>query len=160
MRVTSTDRSYNYKLRATWLPPQVFEAAGRVLEIAKGVPPVEVQRVLKELTVEPAHYVLVELDPREGSGVIPRDWLSRFGPKGDADRQVAGQVVSEQGDWRTLLRAFPRDYAYDIFIVRFPVEVREGVKTLADSDSLAELSVRIYNKIGTVAWRVPAVTRH
>ena len=113
-RVTNTDRSYNYKLRATWLTPLVFEAAGRMLESAKGMAAADVQRLLKELTPEPAHYVLVELDPREGSGVIPRDWLSRFGPKGTDGRIVVGQVVAEQGGWRTLMSAFPRDYAYDV----------------------------------------------
>ena len=155
-RVTSTDKSYNYKLRATWLTPQVFEAAGRILEFSKGMAAADVQGLLKELTADPAHYVLVELDPREGSGVIPRDWLSRFGPKGDDERQVVGQVVAEQGSWRTLMSAFPRDYAYDVFVVRFPVSTGERGSLIQPADKEVQLRVRIYNKVGTVDWRVPS----
>ncbi len=154
MRVTGTDRSYNYKLRATWLTPQVLQAAGRLLEISKGLPQAEVRRILQEAEPEAAHYVLVELDPREGSGVIPKDWLARFGPKGIEDRKVTGQVIPDQGVWRTLISAFPRDYSYDIFIVKFPTEAQEGIKVLDPSDSEAELLVRIYNKTGKVKWRI------
>lgn len=153
LRVTSTDRSYNYKLRATWLTPQVLQAAGRLLEITKDMPRAEVQRILQEVDLAGAYYVLVELDPREGSGVIPKDWLARFGPKGMEERQVAGQVTPYQGSWKTLLSVFPRDYSYDTFVVKFPTTVREDVKVLDTSDAEAELLVRIYNKTGRVKWR-------
>ncbi len=158
LRVTATDRSYNYKLRATWLTPQVFEAAGAVLESAKGMAAGDAQRLLQEFTSEPAHYVLVELDPREGSGVIPRDWLSRFGPKGVPERQVVGQVVAQEGGWRALMGAFPRDYAYDVFIVRFPVTTSDGTSVLQPADKEAQLMVRIYSKGGAVDWRVPTAS--
>jgi hypothetical protein len=153
-RVTSTDRSYNYKLRATWLTPQILQAMGRLLEINKGLSPTEVQQILADIRPEAAHYILVELDPREGSGVIPQDWLARFGPSGVEDRQVAGQLLSEQGSWKKLIGALPRDYSYDIFIVRFPLEVREGIKVLDASVPEAELKVRIYSKMGSVRWRI------
>src|SRR4051812_29016365 len=32
-RVVSTDRSYNYKLRATWMTPEVIRAAARLRQI-------------------------------------------------------------------------------------------------------------------------------
>jgi hypothetical protein len=47
LRISSTDRSYNYKLRATWLTPQVLQAAGRLLEISKGLDHAEVERIIQ-----------------------------------------------------------------------------------------------------------------
>ena len=67
---------------------------------------------------------------------------------------VAGQVAAERGDRRTLMGAFPRDYAYDLFIVKFPAEARGGAKVLEPADAEAQLVVRIYNKTGTVVWPV------
>lgn len=154
LRVISTDRSYNYKLRATWLTPRVLQALSRLLEINKGLSQAEAQQIMQDIEPGAAHYILVELDPREGSGVIPRDWLARFGPRGVEDRQVSGQIIPEQGSWRKLISTLPRDYSYDIFIVKFPLGVREGIKILDASDPYAELIVRIYSKTGKVQWPI------
>jgi len=46
LRVTSTDKSYNYKLRATWFTPGVLRAVGRLLEISKGLSPSDVEKIM------------------------------------------------------------------------------------------------------------------
>jgi hypothetical protein len=158
-RVTSTDRSYNYKLRATWLTPAVVGAAARLLQLTKGLGEGQALALVKEVRVVPAYLLLVELDPREGSGVIPRDWTARFGPSRAEDRQVVGQVVPDEGTWRRLASAFPRDYSYDIFLLKFPAQVEGGHPLFESADTEAELVVRIYNKSGRVRWQTPADTR-
>jgi hypothetical protein len=130
------------------------------LEISKGLDHAEVERIIQEVEPDSAYYVLVELDPREGSGVIPRDWLARFGPKGIEDRHVSGQLIPNQGSWRQLISVFPRDYSYDIFIVKFLTELQNGIKVLDTPDSEAELLVRIYNKTGNVKWPTSIQVSH
>jgi len=159
LRVTSTDRSYNYKLRATWLTPAAVEAAARLLQLTKGLGEDQALALVKEVRAVPAYFLLVELDPREGSGVIPKDWIARFGPRGAENRQVVGQVVPEEGAWRKLVGAFPRDYSYDIFLLKFPAQVEGGRLLFEPADTEAELVVRIYNKSGRVRWQTPADTR-
>jgi hypothetical protein len=154
-RVTSTDRSYNYKLRATHITPTVAGAAARMLMLAKGMPRVEAVKAIQTCAENPGHYVLVEIDPREGSGVIPRDWLARFGARGAENRQVTGVVLPDDGVWRTLRMAFPRDYAYDVFLVQFPLVSEDGSSLLGPADNEVELIVRIHNKTGKVRWPAP-----
>jgi hypothetical protein len=100
----------------------------------------------------------VELDPREGSGIIPRDWISRFGAQGAGDdRRVAGTIAPDEGIWLQIASAFPRDYAYDRFLIKFPLEAAAGRRLLVGSSDLtAELTVQIYQKQGRVLWKIPA----
>jgi len=134
LRVTSTDRSYNYKLRATWITSEVAGAAARILMLARGLSAEQALAAIPPLDSNKT-YVLVEIDPREGSGVIPRNWTAQF-------KQAPGTVLADT-EWRDFLSAFPRDYAYDIFLLAFP----------ASSTGEAELTVRIYDKVGRVQWQ-------
>jgi hypothetical protein len=154
-RVRSTDRSYNYKLRATWITPDVALAAARVLMLAKGFSQAQAQEVIEAASAPDSWLVLVELDPREGSGVIPRDWTARFGLRDSESRQALGQEVVAQGIWRSFLSAFPRDYSYDVFLMRFPRNDPGGAGLLQPGDAEAELLVRIYSKGGRVRWKIP-----
>ena len=79
-RVTGTDRSYNYKLRATWMTPEVIRAVARLQQFAsayrRGDPQAGGGRRDRRRRV-----ILVEIDPREGSGVIPSDWVALLGAR-------------------------------------------------------------------------------
>lgn len=147
LRITNTDRSYNYKLRATWVTSEVLKAAAKLLSSAQGLPEDRVHGLLAQFFTSRT-YVLVEIDPREGSGVIPRGWTSHFGSPGDAEPQVQGTVV-DTPEMREFLTAFPRDYAYDIFLVEFPVDLENWV----GANREFELTVRIYDKVGRVGWK-------
>jgi hypothetical protein len=155
LRVTATDRSYNYKLRATWITSKAAVAAARILELSKGLTQAEAKEVVRQTAEPDSWLILVELDPREGSGVIPKDWSARFGPAGRETAQVTGRRIGREGAWGTLVSAFPRDYSYDVFLLAFP-RTAEGAPVLRPSDAEAELAVRIYNKQGSVRWKIPA----
>ena len=152
-RVTSTDRSYNYKLRATWITPTVGIAAARLLELVKGSTEAEANEVRATVENRDSWLVLVELDPREGSGVVPRDWLAKFGPRGSEPLQVVGHQINVEGVWKSLVSGFPRDYSYDVFLLEFP-RTLDGAPVLRPTDKDAELVVRIYNKQGRVRWKI------
>ena len=159
-RVMSTDRSYNYKLRATWITTEVVLGAARLLMLTKGFSDLQAREVMDAANSPDSWLVLVELDPREGSGVIPGDWTARFGPRQDESRQVPGQEVAGQGVWKSLLSAFPRDYSYDVFLMKFPRNGPGGGPLLEAGASEAELVVRIYNKVGRVRWKIPGGLPH
>ena len=152
-RVTNTDRSYNYKLRATWITGEVAGAAARILMLARGYSEEKARASLLSLESSKT-YILVEIDPREGSGVIPRGWTANFGPRDSSDSQVPGAVLAADSAWRDFLSAFPRDYAYDVFFIEFPVNMQGAA--LTSSNTEVELTVRIYDKVGKVRWRIPA----
>lgn len=157
-RVRSTDRSYNYKLRATWLTPEVIRATARLVQLAQGLTDDETRKLVEEAEQAGDTVILVEIDPREGSGIIPRDWTAHLMPRG-ADpagtRAVRGTVAPKLRDVKALAGAAQRDYAYDIFWVVFPLRLADGQPLFGPEDQEAELAVRIYNKGGRVRWKIP-----
>lgn len=53
-----------------------------------------------------------------------------------------------------------RDYAYDIYWVVFPLRTGSGGQLFQPEDQGAELSVRIYDKVGKVRWLIPDSIRN
>jgi hypothetical protein len=157
-RVSATDRAYNYKLRATWLTPEVIRATARLVQLAQGLTDEETRKLVEEAEAAGDTVILVEIDPREGSGIIPRDWTAHLMPRG-ADpagpKAVRGTLAPKLRDVKALAGAAPRDYAYDIFWVVFPLRSADGRPLFAPEDQEAELAVRIYNKGGRVRWKIP-----
>lgn len=157
-RVTSTERSYNYKLRATWLTPEVIRATARLFQMADGLSDEQTRKLVAEAQAVGDTVILVEIDPREGSGIIPQQWTALLMPRG-ADpagpRAVRGTSVPKLRDVRVLAGAAQRDYAYDVFWVVFPLRLPDGQPLFGESDREAELLVRIYNKGGQVQWTIP-----
>lgn len=103
--------------------------------------------------------VMVEIDPREGSGVIPLDWIALLQPKhpgGQVERPVRGQSNRNLRRVKALSSGLPREYDYDVFWVVFPLLHADGSATLPEGTAEAELIVRIYDKEGRVQWRIPA----
>jgi hypothetical protein len=82
LRVKSTNKSYNFKLRATWLTPEVIRAGARLIQLKESPSDEEARRLVGAVEADADTIVLVELDPREGSGVIPLDWSAQLQPKG------------------------------------------------------------------------------
>ncbi len=157
-RVTSTDRAYNYKLRATWLTPEVIRATARLVQLAEGLREDQTRKLVEEAEVAGDTVILVEIDPREGSGIIPREWTAQLMPRGAepaGPKAVRGTEVPRLRDLKALAGAAQRDYAYDIFWVVFPLRLPEGQPLFGSQDQEAELAVRIYSKGGRVRWRIP-----
>jgi hypothetical protein len=157
-RVTSTDRAYNYKLRATWLTPEVIRCTARLVQLAEGLTDVQTRQLVEEAEAVRDTVILVEIDPREGSGIIPREWTAQLMPRGSdpsGPKAVRGTVLPKLRDVKALGGALQRDYAYDIFWVVFPLRLPDGQPLFSTSDNEAELVVRIYSKVGRVRWKIP-----
>lgn len=160
LRITSTDRSYNYKLRAIWMTPEVIRANARLLQLTRSLSLAETDALVKEAESVDGAVILIEIDPREGSGVIPRDWQARFGPRSDEKfGGIVGKKAPHLRDAPALASAARRDYSYDQFWVVFPLAGPDGGPLFAEIDEEAELVVQIYNKEGKVRWSIPPSLR-
>jgi hypothetical protein len=162
LRVRSRNRAYNYKLRATWLTPDVIRASARLEQLRSHLANEETRRLVSDAESVADTVVLVEIDPREGSGVIPATWIAFLQPKGlpEGDsRAVRGLEVPGLRNLPGLRGAAKRDYAYDQFWVTFPLTNREGSALFSGADQQAELIVRIHEKEGRAVWTIPASIR-
>ncbi len=161
-RITGTDRSYNFKLRATWLTPEVIRATARLRQLADGLTDEEARKLVEEAEAAGDTVMIVEIDPREGSGIIPRDWTARLMPRGAKTgdgKEVKGVNAPHLREVPVLRSVAQRDYAYDLFWVVFPLRRADGQALFSDTDKEAELAVNIYNKEGRVRWQIPESIR-
>lgn len=159
LRVIATDRSYNYKLRATWMTPDVIRAVARIQQITRGLSEEETRRLVADAEIPGNTIVMIELHGREGSGVIPSNWVATLGAQTAASEpspNVVGRNTPGLRDRPALCGAERRDYAYDVFWMVFPLQSDNGVPIFRPEDQNAELTVRIYEKVGHVHWKIPA----
>ncbi|MCA1619392.1 MAG: hypothetical protein LC795_08810, partial [Acidobacteria bacterium] len=92
LRVIHTEHSYNYKLRATLMSPEAIRAAARLEQLRLRLTGEQTRALVAEADVPGRIVAMVELDAREGSGVIPLDWRAALRPKG-AGNGAAQEVV-------------------------------------------------------------------
>jgi hypothetical protein len=162
MRVIHTEHSYNYKLRATLMTPEAIRAAARLEQLRLRLTDEQTRALVAEADAPDRIVALVELDAREGSGVIPLDWRAAIRPKGareGAAQEVVGVNTPKLRNVKALAGVARRDYAYDIFWLVFPLKDEKGGPTLPPSVDALELVVGIYNKEGRVSWRLPESLR-
>lgn len=161
-RLLKTERSYNYKLAATWMTGDVIRATARVLQISQRLPNEEARAMVAEAEAVGDTVVMVEIDPREGSGVIPNDWaafLQAATPKGHEAKAIRGEVKPQLREVRALAGVMRRNYDYDRFWVVFPLKHPDGAPLFSAADVEAELVVRIADREGRVKWPIPASLR-
>jgi len=154
-----TDRAFNYKLRATWLTKDVIQATARLLQLSERLTDSQTEALVQEATAAGDVVMMIEVDPREGSGVIPNDWLALLGPAGNDKDVVRGASVPALEKVKALRGAHRRDYNYDLFWVVFPLKTAEDVPLFPSGAMQAALTVRIAGKEGRVAFPVPAYLR-
>ncbi len=70
LRVIHTEHSYNYKLRATLMTPEVIRATARLEQLRLHLTDEQTRLLVKEAEQVNGLVALVEIDAREGSGVI------------------------------------------------------------------------------------------
>ncbi|MDQ3747921.1 MAG: hypothetical protein M3367_02730 [Acidobacteriota bacterium] len=153
-----TDRAINYKLRATLLTPEVIRATARLEQIRNRLSDEETRKLVSEADAAGDLVVMVEIDPLEGSGVIPLDWRVFLQPKGvkpGASGAVVGIKSPQLSKLKALAGVARRDYDYDVFWVAFPLVDKNKKSLFADHLSEFDLFVGIYNKEGHVSWRIP-----
>ncbi len=105
--------------------------------------------------------VMVEIDPREGAGVIPSDWaafLQPILPGGVAGKPVRGENTPRLRDVKALAGVLRRNYDYDRFWMVFPLTQADGSPLMANGALEVELVVRISGREGRVRWPMPATT--
>ena len=152
LRVVHTERSYNYKLRATWLTRDVIRATARLRQLAERLTDTQTEQLVQEGLAAGDVVMMVEIDPREGSGVIPTDWSAFLGREGNDLDAVKGVSRPSLEKALALRGVYPRDYNYDVFWVVFPLA---GSNLFATDVKQVTLSVRISGKEGRVVFSVP-----
>lgn len=153
-----TERAYSYKLRATWLTGEVIRATARLAQLSESLTNEQTEALVRQAEAPAEAVILIEIDPNEGSGVIPLDWVALLGQKGARSGEpgiVKGTVVPRLRDVRALAGVFRRDYDYEAFWVVFPLTTETGQPLFPATALEAELTVRIYNKEGRVKWTIP-----
>ena len=158
LRLLKTERASNYKLAATWLTRDVIRASARLQQLRSRLTDEQTRQLVREAEAAGDIVIMVEIDPREGSGVIPRDWEAFLEPKGRPERGVRGVTNQALRDVRGLEGVKRRNYDYDRFWVVFDDE-KEGRPIFDAGDASAELVVRIYDREGRVEWPLPSSLR-
>jgi hypothetical protein len=158
-RGLKTERSTNYKLAATWLTADAIRATARLLQLRSRLSDAETRALVTEAEAVPGTVVMIEIDPREGSGVIPGDWSAVLQPKGAPGPAVRGTLSGQLREVKALAGVLRRNYDYDRFWVTFPLTRQDGTPLFGSADRVAELVVRIVDKEGRVEWAVPGSVR-
>ncbi len=163
LRGLKTDRAISYKMRATWLTPEVIRAAARLVQLNERLSPERARALVAEAEGAGDTVFLIEIDPNEGSGIVPEDWTAILQPKGLA-RGEAGAVHGTKNarlqDVRALSGVFKRDYAYDAFWVVFSLKNESGRPLFDPGTREAELVVNIHGREGVVSWAIPDSIRN
>jgi hypothetical protein len=102
--------------------------------------------------------VVIDIDPNEGSGVIPTDWKAFLQPRGTTKPEASarGQENPDLRKLRGLQTVKQRNYDCDRFWMVFSLVSESGEPLFPPGTTEAELVVRIYNREGTVRWNIPA----
>jgi hypothetical protein len=158
MRGINTQRAINYKMRATLMSPEMIRAAARLQQITNRLSDEATRALVSEAEDAGDLVVMIEIDPNEGSGVIPLDWRVFLQPKGSAPGSsgaLAGIKSPQLRNVKALNGVFRRKYDYDVFFVVFRLVDREKKPLISPDVPELELVVGIYNKEGRVSWRMP-----
>jgi len=157
-RGLKTERAADYKLRATWLTPDVIRATARQAQLKSRLSDQETRALVAEAEAAGDTVFIVDIDPDEGSGVIPSDWEAFLQPKGaapDSNSTIRGTENSSLRKVRALQGVMQRNYDYDRYWVVFPLHRLDGTPLFTEHDTEAQLIVRIYNREGSITWKMP-----
>ncbi|MBK7393655.1 MAG: hypothetical protein IPI64_10210 [Chloracidobacterium sp.] len=162
LRGIHTSRSINYKFRATWLTPEVIRATARLQQLRNRLSDQQTRELVAEAESAGETVFLVEIDPREGSGVIPNDWRAILQPKdlkAGADGAVSRINSPNFRNIKALAGIVRRDYDWDIFWVSFPLVDKDKHSIFPVETSQIQLIVGIYDSEGRLNWQLPESIR-
>ena len=151
--IFNTEKSIGYKIRATWITPDVIRATARLHQIQNRSSDEEIKLLVSKAAKRAGMVFMIEIDPNEGSGVVPSDWQAFLQPKrselGKADT-VAGINTPALREELLFGGVFHRDYNYDVYWVVFPQCTREEKPLFTDADKEIELIIRIEKREGKI----------
>ena len=141
----------------------MIRASARSIQLADRLSDDEAKALVAEADQAGGTVVMVEIDPREGSGVIPNDWaafLQAEAPGTSSPRSVRGQDTPKLRERSKRSPACcARNYDYDRFWVVFPLKAFGRQAALYGGDTQAEFVVRIAGREGRVRWPIPPSLR-
>ncbi|MDM7923598.1 MAG: hypothetical protein QUS14_14965, partial [Pyrinomonadaceae bacterium] len=161
-RIMGTDKAYTYQVRATLFTPEVIRASARAEQIGNRLSAEETRKLVAEAESAGDLVVMIEIDPAEGSGVVPLDWRVFLQPGGfvpGRDGAVAGVKAPYLRNSKVFRGVTKRDYEYDVFWVIFPLVGEDKKPIFGESVSTLELFVGIYKKEGKITWPIPPSLR-
>lgn len=161
-RIMSQDKAYTYQVRATMFTPEVIRASARAEQIRNRLSSDEARALVAEAESAGDLVMMIEIDPAEGSGVVPLDWRVFLQPGGFVpgnDGAVTGIKSPQLRNIKVFRGVTKRDYEYDVFWVTFPLLDKGGNPAFADSVTSFELLVGIYKKEGKMTWPIPHSVR-
>ncbi len=162
LRVISTNKAINYGLRATLMTPEVIRAAARVAQLRDRLSDEQTQRIVEDAENAGDLVVMIEINPNEGSGVIPLDWRVFLQPKGlgsGAGGAIAGVKSPHLRKTPALSGLYGRNYEYDVFWVVFPLVDDKKTPLLSADIAEIQLVVGIYSSEGRISWKMPESIR-
>lgn len=161
-RIMGQDKAFMYQVQITVFTPEVIRASARVHQIKNRLSADETRKLVAEAEAEGDLVAMVEIDPGEGSGVVPLDWRIFLQPPGFVPGSD-GAVAGGKAPYLRTVKAFSgvkrRDYEYDVFWVIFPLTNEKKESVLTDSMGSFEIMVGIYSKEGKTSWAIPPSLR-
>lgn len=158
IRGLKTERAINYKLRATLMTPEVIRAAARLEQLRNRLSDEQTLAMVADAEAAGDLIIMIELDPNEGSGVIPLDWRAILQPRGlrpGAPGAISAIKAPQLKGVKALAGVARRDYDYDVFWVVFPFTDANGKPVFPADVTELELIVGIYESEGRVFWTLP-----
>ena len=156
-RLMGQNKSFMYQIRATVFTPEVIRAAARFEQITNRLSADQARALVAEAEAAGDLVMMIEIDPAEGSGVVPLDWRVFLQPGGfvpGSDGAVAGTKAPYLRSAKVFRGVAKRDYEYDVFWVIFPLVDGNKKPLFEDSVASFELLVGIYKKEGKLTWPI------
>jgi hypothetical protein len=146
-----------YDVRATLMTSEAIRAAARLEQLRRHFTDAETHELVMEAEKVAGLVVVIEINPREGSGIIPLTWHAILQPKGakeDSPLAILGINRPDLRQLRALTTVAPRNYNYDVFWVVFPMKDRQGKLIWETPPDMIEIVINIGDKHGRMSWRV------
>jgi hypothetical protein len=146
-----------YDVRATLMTAEAIRAAARLEQLRRHFTDAETQELVMEAEKIDGLVAIIEINPREGSGIIPLTWHAILQPKGAKEGSplsILGINRPDLRQFRALTTVAPRNYDYDVFWVVFPMKDREGKSIWETPPETIEIVINIGEKHGRMSWRV------
>jgi hypothetical protein len=146
-RVKDTHRSSRYKVRAILWTPRALRAAARLVQLRERLSNAETLALLAAVESRPLHVASIEIDPIEGSGVLPHDETRFFLQRpGDESASVRAVEATDITGLPLFHKFEKRDWAYELLVTAFPRALESGEPLAAAGAAALELVVEIGGK--------------
>jgi len=161
-RIISTNKAINYRMRATLMTPEVIRAAARVRQLKERLSDDQTRRLVEDAENAGDLVIMIEIDPTEGSGVVPLDWRAYLQPKGLAPGRpgaIPGVKAPHLRKTPALAGLFGRNYEYDVFWVVFPLVDEKKIPLLPSDVAEIQLIVGVYDSEARISWKMSDILR-